>query len=99
MGSAPTFPKSGLPFIYPGTSTPNIVSTVGAMSFKCGFCFSILRFENITPGTIFGSTQWSPLQCFVLSSKTSSVTFPTAHVHELLYPALYPINKSGASCL
>ena len=42
--------------------------------------------ENRTPGTISGSMQWSPLQAFVLSWKTSTDVLPTAASHDTRYP-------------
>ena len=49
------------------------------MSISRGFSEAIARFDSSTPGTIDGSTQWSPDQLRSLSLKTVSVTCPVAH--------------------
>jgi len=41
-----------------------------------GFSTVMRRLEKSTPGTSRGSTQWSPLQALMLSSKMVLVTFP-----------------------
>ena len=61
---------------------PNNVSAVGAMSISAGFSVSIFLLQKKMPGTRRGSMQWSPLQAFVLSSKTGPATMPVAPLHD-----------------
>ena len=56
------------------------------MSIKRGFSFSTTRLQKRMPGTSEGSTQWSPLQAFLLAWNTSSVVRPIAVSHETRYP-------------
>ena len=65
---------------------PNTSSTVGAMSIRRGVSVLILRFDQNTPGTRRGSTQWSPDQLLVLSVNTFFDTAPVAQSHEWRKP-------------
>ena len=51
---------------------------VGAILIILGVSLVMARLQKKTPGTIRGSTQWSPLQLLVLSENTSDVTAPVA---------------------
>jgi hypothetical protein len=53
------------------------------MSISRGRSVAMRRLQKKTPGTMSGSTQWSPDQLRVLSLKTLAVSAPTAHSQEL----------------
>ena len=66
-----------------GAGTPKSQSAVGAMSISAGSSRSMDLLLKNTPGTILGSTQWSPLHAFTLSSNTRPATTPVAPSHEM----------------
>ena len=66
-----------------GGSSPKSRSTVGAMSTMPGSCVSIFSLQKKMPGTMRGSTMWSPLHALTLSSNTGPEAIPVAQSHDV----------------
>ena len=78
--------NKSLPVMLSGTGTSNKVRIVGARSISAGAVFLIGRLAKITPGTSSAAIQWSALQAWSLSERTSLPIQPSVVAHDARYP-------------